>query len=96
MAQVVCEAQRFRKVFVEAQGAGEGAPDLRHCETVGEPDTKMIAIGRDEHLRLVAKPAESDRVNDPVAVALKNVAGAARAGLVFGMEPAARTRRVGS
>ena len=50
----------------------------------------MIAVGRDEHLRLVAKAAEGDRMNDPVAVALEDVARTARAGVDFRMGPAAR------
>ena len=39
----------------------------------------MVAVGRDEHLRLVAQAAEGDRMDDPVAVALEDVARAARA-----------------
>jgi len=54
----------------------------------------MIAVGRDEDLRLVAEAAEGNRVDDPVAVALENVAGPARAGTVFGMKAAARPVRV--
>lgn len=37
----------------------------------------MVAIGRDEHLRLVAEAAEGDGMDDPVPVALENVAGPA-------------------
>jgi hypothetical protein len=50
----------------------------------------MIAVGGDEDLSLVAEAAESDGVNDPVAVALENVARATRALVRFGMEAAAR------
>jgi hypothetical protein len=50
----------------------------------------VIAVGRDEHLRLVAQPPEGDRVHDAVAVALKDVAWPARAGAVFRMKAAAR------
>jgi hypothetical protein len=38
----------------------------------------MIAVGRDEHLRLVAQPPEGDGVDDAVAIALEGVARAAR------------------
>jgi len=51
----------------------------------------MVAVGGDEHLRLVAQAAERDRVDDAVAVALKRVARAARAAVGFRETPAART-----
>jgi hypothetical protein len=38
----------------------------------------MVAVGRDEHLGLVAQAAEGDRMDDPIAVALKDVARTAR------------------
>ena len=49
----------------------------------------MVAVGRDEHLRLVTKAAKGDGMDDPVAVALEDVARPARAGSVFRMEAAA-------
>jgi hypothetical protein len=54
----------------------------------------MIAVGGDENLRLVAQAAEGDGVDDPVAVALEDVARSARAGLRFRMEAAARLVRL--
>ena len=50
----------------------------------------MVAVGRDEHLGLVAQAAEGDRMDDAVAVALEDVARAARRAVDFPMEPAAR------
>ena len=54
----------------------------------------MIAVGRDEHLRLVAQPAEADRMDDPVAIALERVALAGDDPRRLGMQPAAALRRV--
>ena len=95
MAEVMGEAQRLGQVLVEPERAGDRAADLRDLQAVGQPDPVMIAVGRDEDLRLVAQAAEGDRVDDPVAVALEDVARAARAGIAFGVEPAARAGGVG-
>jgi hypothetical protein len=95
VAEVVGQAQRFGQVFVEAQRAGDGAPDLRDLDAVGQAHPVMVAVGGDKYLRLVAQAAEGDRVDDPVAVALEDVARAARAGRWFGMKAAARLRRLG-
>jgi hypothetical protein len=48
----------------------------------------MVAVGRDEHLGLVAQAAEGGRVDDPVAVALKSVARASWTRIGFGEPPA--------
>jgi len=50
----------------------------------------MIAVGCDEHLGLVTKPAEGNGMDDAVAVALENVARPAWSGIKFRMGPAAR------
>ena len=91
MAEVVGEAQRLGQILVEAERAGHGPADLRDFEAVGQADPEMVAVGRDEHLGLVAQAAEGDRMDDPVAVALEDVARAARAGVGFGMKAAARS-----
>ena len=53
--------------------------DLRDFDRVGQADPEMVAVGGDEHLRLVAQAAEGDRMDDAVAVALEDVARASRA-----------------
>src|SRR3546814_15902918 len=53
----------------------------------------MVAVGRDEHLRLVAQAAEGDRMDDAVAFALKIVARAAHDAAGFGMAAAAAVFR---
>ena len=40
-------------------------------ERVREPRAVVVALGRDEHLRLVLEPPERLGVHDPVAVALE-------------------------
>ena len=79
MAEVVGQAQRLGQILVEAQRAGHRPADLRDLDRMGQADPEMVAVGRDEHLRLVAQAAEGDRMDDPVAVALEDVARA-RAG----------------
>ena len=90
VAEVVGEAQGLGEVLVEAERAGDRPPDLRDFDAVGQADAVMIAVGRDEHLGLVAQAAEGDRMDDPVAVALEDVARPARSGVDFRMGPAAR------
>ena len=53
VAEVVREADRFGQVFVEAQGARDGARDLRHFERMREPGAEQVALVIDEHLGLV-------------------------------------------
>ena len=79
VAEVVGQAQRLGQILVEAQRPGHGPADLRDFDRMGQPDPEMVAVGRDEHLRLVAQAAEGDRMDDPVAVALEE-RRAARAG----------------
>ena len=77
------EADRLGQVLVEAQRARDGARDPRDLERVGQPRAVVVALGRDEDLRLVLEPPERLRVHDPVAVALERRAQR-RVGLVHG------------
>src|SRR6202008_3210147 len=63
--------------------------DLRYLEAVGQPDAEMIAIRRHEHLRLVTQAAKGDRMDDPVAVALKRITRATRRARGLAMKPPA-------
>jgi hypothetical protein len=54
-----------------------------------QPNPEMVAVGRNEYLRLVPQPAEGHRVHDPVAVALEDIAGAARSLVGLRMQAAA-------
>ena len=91
VAEVVGEAQGLGQVLVEAERARHGAADLRDLDRMGQADAEMVAVGGDEHLRLVAQAAEGDRMDDAVAVALENVARAPRTAVGFLVGPAARS-----
>src|SRR5688500_6081488 len=78
MADIVRQAQRLGQILVQPQRARHGAADLRDLQAVSEANAEMVAVGRHKHLSLVAQAAETDRMNDAVAVALKGVARAAR------------------
>jgi hypothetical protein len=91
VAKVVGKAQRLGQILVEAEYARDGAADLRDLDRMGQADPEMIAVGGDEHLRLVAQAAEGDRVNDPVAVALEGITRSTRGAVRFGETPAARS-----
>jgi hypothetical protein len=78
MADVMGEAQRLGQILVKAQRTRDRPPDLGDLKAMGQANAKMVAVGRDEDLRLVAEPPETDRMNDAVAVALEGSAGPAR------------------
>src|SRR3546814_10096167 len=61
MADIVRETQRLGQILVEPERAGDAAADLRDLDAVGQANAVMIAVGRDEHLRLVAQAAKGDR-----------------------------------
>ena len=89
------EADRLGQILVQPQRARDRAADLRHLQAVGEPDAEMIAVGREEHLRLVAQPPERDRVDDAIAVALVIIARTTRRAGRFAMQSPAPCRRIG-
>ena len=88
--EVVAEADRLGEVLVEAQRARDGARDPDGLERVREARAVVVALGRDEDLRLVLEAPERLAVGDAVAIALEGAAQPAR-GLLD--EPAARLRR---
>ena len=90
VAEVVRQRQRFGKVLVQPQLAGDGAGDLRHFQAVGQPRAVEIAHVVDEDLGLVLQLAERRAVDHPVAVALPR---AARRRLGFVVQPPARAFR---
>jgi len=63
---------------------------------VGEAHPEMIAIRRDEHLGLVAQPAERNRMDDAIAIALKIVSRTPRFITASEIEPASAFRGIGS
>ena len=71
VAEVVAEPDRLGQVLVQPQRPRHRARDEAGLERVGEPGPVVVALGRDEHLRLVLEAPERLRVDDPVAVALE-------------------------
>src|SRR5215211_6281456 len=71
VAEVVPQPYRLGQVLVEAERASHAARDPARFERVREPRAVVVALGRDEHLRLVLEAPERLRVHDPVTVALK-------------------------
>ena len=71
VAEVVPEPDRLGQVLVQGQRPGDGPGDEAGLERVREPSPVVVALGGDEHLRLVLQPPERLRVGDPVAIALK-------------------------
>ena len=72
VAEVVAERRSPRsRSSLSAQRARDGARDPARLERVREARAVVVALGRDEHLRLVLEPAERLGVDDPVAVALE-------------------------
>ena len=84
VAEVVPEPDRLGQVLVEPERPGDGARDPARLERVGQAGAVVVALGRDEDLRLVLEAPERLRVDDPVAVALErraqreSASGAAR------------------
>ena len=76
MAEIVGQAQRFGQIFVQAERPRDRPPDLRDLQAVGQADPVMVAVGRDEDLRLMPKAPESDRMDH----AGRGRAGKCRAG----------------
>ena len=83
MTDIVSKAECFGKILVQSQRASDRAADLGDLQAVRQADAEMIAIGGKENLRLVSQPAETDRMNDSIAIALKGVARAASPFLFF-------------
>jgi hypothetical protein len=90
VAQVVSERDRLGQVLVQRESARDGAGDPHGLERVGQPRAVVVALRRDEDLRLVLQPAERLGVDDPIAVPLE---GRAQRRVVLRDRP---PRRVGA
>ena len=78
MPEVVAEGNGFGQVFVQAQGARNGTPNLRNFEGMGQAGAVVVALRGDEYLCLVGQAAKRLGMDDAVAVTLET--GAVRAG----------------
>jgi hypothetical protein len=74
VADVVRECQRLGEIFIQAQGSGESAGDLRNFDRVGEAVTKVIGETFAEDLGFVLQAAKGAGVDDAVAIPLELVA----------------------
>ena len=72
-------ATASRQVLVQPQRPRDRARDADHLEGVGQPRAVVVALGRDEDLRLVLEPAERLGVHDAVAVALERASAGSTA-----------------
>ena len=71
MPEVVPKRYGLGQVLVERERPGHRASDPRRLERVREPGAVVVALGRDEDLRLVLETPERLGVDDAVAVALE-------------------------
>ena len=65
------QADGLGEILIAAQTARQRAANLGHFYTVRQPVAVVVALGVDEDLRLVLKPAKCSRVNNPVPVTLE-------------------------
>src|SRR5262249_15490707 len=72
------ERKRLREILVKAKGTSERASDLGDLKGMGEPRAEVVALMKDEDLRLMRQAAEGGRMDDAVAVPAEIVAGRAR------------------
>ncbi len=90
VSEVVPEPDRLGEVLVQRERPGHRAGDAARLQRVGEPRPEVVALGRDEDLRLVLEAPERLRVHHPVPVALERCA---ERRVLLGRHP---TRRVGA
>src|SRR5581483_12221319 len=77
MAEVVRQCQGLGQVLVEPERPRQRPRDLRHLDGVGQTRAVMIALIKQEDLRLVLEPAKRARMDDTIAIALELGAGSA-------------------
>ena len=91
VAQVVRQRNRLHQVFIEPEGTGDRAPQLRHLQRVCQPRAKQVTFVVQKHLRFVHQPTKCGAMNDAVAVALVL---AARGRRLLCITTSARLRRI--
>ena len=68
VAEVVGEGDDLRELGVQVEQRCEAARLVGDLQRVREPRAEVIALRRDEDLRLVLEPAERGRVHDALAI----------------------------
>src|SRR5438105_11563229 len=84
MTQVMGQRNGLSQVHVKPERTCNRSGDLSGLQGMGQPGAIIVTLMIDEHLGFVFKPAERCRMNDAVAVALKD--GALRL-MSFGKRP---------
>jgi len=95
MPKVVTQRDRFRKIFIEPESAGDGARDLADLKGMGQAGTVMISDRRKKYLRFVFEPAEGLAVNDTIPVTDELRAHGTRSHGTFPSAGLAGKRRIG-
>ena len=71
MPEIVRERDGFGQIFIEAQGARNGAADRCNFDGVSQPRAQMVAGAVEENLRLVFQTTKGSRMNDASPIALE-------------------------
>ena len=68
------QGQGFSEIFIQAEHRSHGSSHLRDLDGVGQAIAEMIGKPGSENLGFGLEAAESARMDDAVAIALKGVA----------------------
>ena len=79
------QADRFGKIFIQAERFGNSSGNLWNFKGVREPCAVMVAGGRKKDLRFVFEPAKRFWMNNAVAIMLE---GGSQITLFFRSKPA--------
>ena len=71
VAEIMRKRHGLGEVLIQAQRTGDGTRQLANFDRMGEPRPVMIALVRDEDLRLVRETPKGRRVDDAVPVTLE-------------------------
>jgi hypothetical protein len=66
------QSDPFGEIFVQTQGLGNGAGNLRNLKRMGETRAIVIAVRRQENLRLMLETAKGFAVDDAVSIPLES------------------------
>src|SRR6185312_16479342 len=74
VAEIVSERQSLAQILVEPKRARQRARDLRNFKRVRQARAVMVALMKDEYLRLMGEAPERGGMDDTVAIAPESVA----------------------
>ena len=84
VAQVMGQGDGLDQIFIQPQGACDGAAELRHLQRMREPGAKQIALMVQKNLGFVNQATKSRAVDNAITVALVVIA---RRRVRFGKTP---------